>query len=297
MTDSELAQAAAPLIDLALAEDLDGHGDITARCFVPADHHSRGRIVARQPLVVSGTAIAAEVFARIDPSLSVSIETPDGTAAGTGDTVLTVTGPTRSILTGERTALNFLQRLSGVATQTREYVRRATEAWPGVRVLDTRKTTPGWRILEKAAVRAGGGTNHRIGLHDAAMVKDNHLVAEDREAALEAGIRAVRKRYPEAAFIELEADRLDQVERFLGMDGVDVILLDNMSLDQLREAIALRDERAPGVQLEASGGVNLDTIAGIAATGVDAISVGALTHSAIAADLALDLESSPAAEA
>ncbi|MCB1089459.1 MAG: carboxylating nicotinate-nucleotide diphosphorylase, partial [Verrucomicrobiae bacterium] len=205
----------------------------------------------------------------------------------------TVTGPTRAILTGERTALNFLQRLSGIASQTRDYVRRATgpEGKASVRVLDTRKTTPGWRRLEKAAVRAGGGTNHRIGLYDAAMVKDNHLVAEHSLAALDAGVRAVREQFPEVAFVEVEADRLDQVREFLKLEGVDVILLDNMSLGDMRAAVALRNELAPGVQLEASGGVTLETIAAIAATGVDAVSVGALTHSVKAADLALDLES------
>jgi len=293
MTDSDLASAAAPLIDLALAEDLGTVGDITAQCFVPIDHRSRGRIVARQPLIIAGTAVAAAVFAKVDPRLDVEIARPDGSAAQAGDTVLTITGPTRAILTGERTALNFLQRLSGIATQTRDYVQAATgpEGNPRVRVLDTRKTTPGWRLLEKAAVRAGGGHNHRIGLHDAAMVKDNHLVAEHRWEALEAGIRSLREQYPEVAFVEVEADRLDQVRDFLELDGIDTILLDNMSLEDMRTAVALRAQLAPGVSLEASGGVNLHTIAAIAATGVDAVSVGALTHSVKAADLALDLES------
>ncbi|MCB1092701.1 MAG: carboxylating nicotinate-nucleotide diphosphorylase [Verrucomicrobiae bacterium] len=293
MTDRDLAAAAEPLISLALAEDLGPHGDITAQCFVPADHRSLGRIVARQSLVVSGTAVAAAVFAKVDPALAVEIARPDGSETEAGDTVLTVTGPTRAILTGERTALNFLQRLSGIASQTRDYVRRATgpEGNASVRVLDTRKTTPGWRLLEKAAVRAGGGTNHRIGLYDAAMVKDNHLVAEHSLAALDAGVRAVREQFPEVAFVEVVADRLDQVREFLKLEGVDVILLDNMSLGDMRAAVALRNELAPGVQLEASGGVTLDTIAAIAATGVDAVSVGALTHSVKAADLALDLES------
>lgn len=292
MSPADPVQAAEPLIDLALAEDLGDRGDITAQCFVPAGHRSRGRIVARQPLVVCGTAIAAAVFARVDPRLSVAIHHPDGEAVPAGATVLTVTGPTRGILTGERTALNFLQRLSGIATQTRAYVAAATgpSGHPRVAVLDTRKTTPGWRRLEKAAVLAGGGRNHRFGLHDAVMVKDNHLVAEHRAAALADGIRAVRERFPDTAFIEVEADRLDQVRAFLALGGVDVILLDNMSREDLRAAVALRDELAPGVRLEASGGVTLDTIAAIAATGVDAVSVGALTHSVKAADLALDLE-------
>lgn len=288
MTDSELAAVAAPLIDLALSEDLGTRGDITARCFVPASHRSVGLIVARQDLQVAGVSVAEAVLRKVDPGLEITLEKKDGESATAGETIIAVRGATRSILTAERTALNFLQRLCGIATLTRRYVQAAAN--PGVRVLDTRKTTPGWRLLEKAAVRAGGGHNHRLGLHDAVMVKDNHLVAEDRATALEAGIRAVREQFPDTAFIELEADRLDQVATFLALDGVDVILLDNMSLDQLRAAVALRNEKAPRLQLEASGGVNLDTIADIASTGVDAISVGALTHSAIAADLALDLQ-------
>lgn len=288
MTDSELAAVAAPLIDLALSEDLGTRGDITARCFVPASHRSVGLIVARQDLQVAGVSVAEAVLRKVDPGLEITLEKKDGESATAGETIIAVRGATRSILTAERTALNFLQRLCGIATLTRRYVQAAAN--PGVRVLDTRKTTPGWRLLEKAAVRAGGGHNHRLGLHDAVMVKDNHLVAEDRATALEAGIRAVREQFPDTAFIELEADRLDQVATFLALDGVDVILLDNMSLDQLRAAVALRNEKAPRLQLEASGGVNLDTIADIASTGVDAISVGALTHSATAADLALDLQ-------
>ena len=277
-----------PLIDLALAEDLDENGDITSQCFVPEGHCSRGNIVAREPAVIAGVELAAMVFQKVDPNLDISIETADGNQLEPGDIVMTITGSTRAILTGERTALNFLQRLSGVATLTRQFVKRAATAHPGVQILDTRKTTPGWRTLEKAAVAAGGGHNHRMGLYDAAMVKDNHLVAENSVEALEAGIATIREQFPEA-FIELEADRIEQVERFLQVDGVDVILLDNMSCDQLREAVELRNQQAPGIRLEASGGVNLDTVAEIASTGVDCISVGALTHSARAADLSLDL--------
>lgn len=289
MTDTDLTVVAAPLIDLALAEDLGTRGDITAQCFVPASHRSVGLIVARQDLQVAGVSVAEAVLKKVDPTLEITSLKKDGEAATVGETVIEVRGATRSILTAERTALNFLQRLCGIATLTRTFVEAAAN--PDLRLLDTRKTTPGWRLLEKAAVRAGGGHNHRLGLHDAVMVKDNHLVAEDRAAALKAGIRAVREQFPETAFIELEADRLDQVAAFLELEGIDVILLDNMSLDQLRAAVTLRNERAPRILLEASGGVNLDTIAAIATTGVDAISVGALTHSATAADLALDLQS------
>lgn len=285
--DSATAASALRLIDLALAEDLGEIGDITSLCFVPAGHRSRARVVARAPAVVAGIEVAREVFLKVDPEVKVEILAPDGTAVETGQTVLVAEGASRSLLTAERTALNFLQRLSGVATVTLEYVRRVEGT--GVEILDTRKTTPGWRLLEKAAVKAGGGRNHRMGLHDAAMVKDNHLVAENRREALDAGIRAVREQFPEA-FIELEADRLDQVGEFLEMEEVDVILLDNMSLDDLREAVAMRDERAPGVRLEASGGIDLDTVSGIAATGIDCISVGALTHSAPSMDFGLDFE-------
>lgn len=290
------AVSESPLIALALAEDLGERGDITAQCFVPANHRSLGRIVAREPLVVSGTTVAAAVFSQVDPSLETTIQLADGEPAETGQEVMTVSGPTRSLLTGERTALNFLQRLSGIATQARTFVEVATGPGgrPGVRILDTRKTTPGWRALEKAAVVHGGGINHRIGLYDAAMVKDNHLVAENDLEALAKGIETIRERFPGTAFVELEADRLDQVNSFLELPGVDTILLDNMTLEELRQAVALRETKAPDVTLEASGGVTLETIAGIAATGVDAISVGALTHSATAVDLALDLDSLPA---
>lgn len=288
--DFDPAQSTEALIDLALAEDLGANGDITSRCFVPGAHQSRGVIVARESAVLAGIEIAEAVFEKVDQALDVAIGKFNGAELVPADVVMTITGSTRSILTAERTALNFLQRLSGVATLTREFVSRATGVSSNVEILDTRKTTPGWRALEKAAVTAGGGRNHRMGLYDAAMVKDNHLVAENSEAALEAGIDSIRKQFP-GAFVELEADRLDQVERFLQMDGVDVILLDNMSRDQLREAVALRNDLAPAIKLEASGGVNLDTVAEIAGTGIDCISVGALTHSAKAADLALDLES------
>lgn len=288
--DFDLASSTETLIDLALAEDLGANGDITSRSFVPETHRSRGVIVAREDAVLAGIEIAATVFEKVDPALEIAIEKSNGAELLPLEVVMTITGSTQSILTAERTALNFLQRLSGIATLTREFVARAAGASADVEILDTRKTTPGWRILEKAAVATGGGRNHRMGLYDAAMVKDNHLVAENSAAALEAGIESIRAKFPDA-FIELEADQLDQVRRFLAMKGVDVILLDNMTCDQLREAVALRNDLASAIKLEASGGVNLDTVAEIAGTGVDCISVGALTHSAKAADLALDLES------
>jgi nicotinate-nucleotide pyrophosphorylase (carboxylating) len=276
------------LVELALEEDLNGHGDLTSRHFVDARHGSRGRIMARESCVISGSGIARHVCAEVgDGELAFLPAIPDGGAAEKGDLVATIEGPTCLVLQAERTVLNFMQRLSGVATVTRTYA--AAISHTRARLLDTRKTTPGWRELEKAAVVHGGGTNHRIGLYDAIMVKDNHLVANSDPVDLATRIAGVRREHP-GIKIECEADRLDQVETFLGLDGIDVILLDNMSNDRLREAVALRDRLRPGTLLEASGGVNLQTIAGIAETGVDFISVGALTHSVRSIDLGLDLE-------
>jgi len=276
------------LVELALEEDLDRLGDLTSRCFVAAGHRSRGRIVARESCVVSGGGVARLVCESVGNGALVFTQIlADGSPAEKGDLVATIEGPTRLVLQAERTVLNFLQRLSGVATVTRAYA--AAIAHTRVRLLDTRKTTPGWRELEKAAVVHGGGTNHRTGLYDAILVKDNHLVANSDPVDLAGRVAQVRREFP-GIQIEFEADRLDQVEVFLGLDGVAVILLDNMSNEQLRNAVALRDRLRPGTLLEASGGVNLRTIAGIAETGVDFISVGALTHSVRAIDLGLDLE-------
>ncbi|MCP5552944.1 MAG: carboxylating nicotinate-nucleotide diphosphorylase [Akkermansiaceae bacterium] len=290
MTAPELAAADA-LISLALAEDLDGRGDITSQHFIPANHRSLGRIMARQSLALCGVEVSRRVFATVDPDLEIHCLAKDGDALERGQTVLTVVGSTQSILSAERTALNFLQRLSGVATLTRRHV--SALAGSKTKLLDTRKTTPGWRLLEKAAVRAGGGVNHRIGLHDAVMVKDNHLVAGGTVDELRAGIDRVRGACGPVK-IEVEADRLDQVRAFLTVPGIDVILLDNMGAGMLREAVALRNAAGSAILLEASGGVTLETLSDLAATGVDFISVGALTHSATAVDLALDLETLPA---
>jgi nicotinate-nucleotide pyrophosphorylase (carboxylating) len=286
MPDSPLPASVIALVRAALDEDLGVAGDITSRFFVPEEATGIARIFAKQPGVASGIEVAAEVFSQVDDTLSLHVETRDGVPFEPGDTLLQVAGRTRSILTAERTALNFLQRLCGVATQTRKYVDAVTPH--RVKILDTRKTTPGWRWLEKHAVKCGGGTNHRMGLHDMVLVKDNHLLAEDRQEDLQAAIQAVRAEYPEVR-IELEADRIDQVKRFLDLTGVDVILLDNMPPSTLREAVALVKRR---VELEASGGVTLETIADIAATGVDYISVGALTHTVQAIDLSLELRQS-----
>ncbi len=271
------------LIDLALAEDI-GAGDVTSLYFVPEDRLARAFVAVRKDGVVSGVDLAARVFTKIDPALEVEVFIPDGSRVSEGALVIRVEGSARSILTAERTALNFLQRLSGVATLTSQYVdlAKGTHA----RILDTRKTTPGYRLLEKQAVLHGGGVNHRMGLYDRAMVKDNHLVAERGPEAIQSAIQRLRTEKP-GVEVELEADNLDQVRAFLAMDGVDYILLDNMSLTELREAVATRGEHA-GPMLEASGGVTLETLREITETGVDFISVGALTHSAPALDTGLD---------
>lgn len=276
------------LVELALEEDLDRNGDLTSRYFVEEGHRSRGRIVAREDCVISGSEVARHVCEAVgNGDLGFTALVPEGTPAGRGDTVALIEGPTRLVLQAERTVLNFMQRLSGVATVTRAYAKAI--AHTRARLLDTRKTTPGWRELEKAAVVHGGGNNHRIGLYDAIMVKDNHLVANSDPVDLASRLAEVRLEQP-GIKIEFEADRLDQVETFLRLEGIDVILLDNMDNDHLRRAVALRDDLSPNTLLEASGGVNLGTIAGIAETGVDFISVGALTHSVRSIDLGLDLE-------
>lgn len=280
-----MEKAISQLIDLALAEDI-GPGDVTSEYFVPKGRQSRAFINAREKGIIAGTEIAKEVFLRVDPETRVKILLEDGSRVSTGALVMEIIGKSCSVLTAERVALNFMQRLSGVATLTDRFVSliSTTEA----RILDTRKTTPGWRLLEKAAVLAGGGTNHRMGLYDRAMVKDNHLVAEGKLAYLQQAIQDLKSEKPEVA-VELEADTLEQVAEFLTLEGVDQILLDNMSLDELREAVLMREGKTP--LLEASGGVNLDTVRAIAETGVDFVSVGAVTHSAVGLDLGLDFVS------
>ena len=268
-------------IAIALAEDI-GRGDLTSRYFVGLERR-HCRIFAKEPAVAAGVEVAAEVFKRVDPQLDVDIVRASGSRLENGQTVLEIGGSVRSILTAERVALNFLQRLSGVATVTRQYVDAV--AGTKARILDTRKTTPGLRALEKAAVVAGGGQNHRFGLFDMVLVKDNHLAAETELRHLQEAIRTCQAENP-GLRVEIEADTLDQVHRFLTLMGVDVILLDNMTNAQLTEAVQMAHGR---VQLEASGGVSLETVAAIAATGVDFISVGALTHSARAIDFSLEL--------
>ncbi len=270
-------------IGTALAEDV-GEGDITTEFFVPPKLQAFGRIIARERAVVAGTGTAEEVFRRVDPSLHVEIAQPDGSALMGGETILEIRGTARSILTAERVAINFLQRLSGIATLTRQFVEAAGKS--KAKLLDTRKTTPGLRALEKAAVVAGGGANHRFGLYDMVLVKDNHLLASTGVSGLATAIARVRQERPNVR-VEVEADRLEQVRTFLEMDGIDVILLDNMAPAEMREAVALGKKK--NVKFEASGGITLKNIRQIAATGVDYVSVGALTNSARAIDLTLEL--------
>jgi len=270
-------------IDIALSEDI-GEGDVTTDFFVPEAARANGRIVLREKAVIAGAATAAEVFRRVDPSVHPRIIVEDGTQAGAGDCILQVHGAARSILKAERVALNFLQRLCGIATLTRQFVEAAAN--DRVIILDTRKTMPGLRQLDKAAVRAGGGANHRFGLYDMVLIKDNHLKMISGLNDLGRRIQELREQKP-GLRIEIEADDLDQVRAFVGLPGIDVILLDNMSPAQIREAIALRQR---DVKFEASGGVTLRNIRRIAATGVDYISIGAITHSARAIDLSLELE-------
>jgi nicotinate-nucleotide pyrophosphorylase (carboxylating) len=269
-------------VRIALAEDLLPLGDLTA-ALVPASAIRSVAVVSRSPGVVAGRACAVETLAQIDPSVQVEWRLPDGSAVTPGSTVAVLTGPLRSILTAERTALNFLGHLSGIATLTRTFVEAVTAANPGTRVLDTRKTTPGLRALEKAAVRAGGGTNHRGSLSDAVLVKDNHLGGV---TITDAVVRA-RRLWP-GRMVEVECDRDEQVTEAVAA-GATVVMLDNMGPEQVRRCVAeVRASGAPTL-VEVSGGVDLDSAPGLAAAGVDLISVGALTHSAPVLDLGLDL--------
>jgi nicotinate-nucleotide pyrophosphorylase (carboxylating) len=278
------------LISLALAEDLGAAGDVTSAAFIPSESESRALIVARTPCIAAGLSVAVEVFRRINLELKVTEECRQGDSLKKGDVLLRIEGSTRSILAGERTALNFLGRLCGIATLARLYADQV--AGTDVQLLDTRKTTPGWRILEKQAVKAGGCVNHRMGLYDAVLVKDNHLAALNNLSLLPSLIDRLRADHPGLS-IEIEADTLEQVKTLLTMPGIDVILLDNMSPATMSQAVALRNHGAPHVQLEASGGITLESVRAIAETGVNRISVGALTHSAMNADLSLELSPLP----
>ncbi|GMA27036.1 carboxylating nicotinate-nucleotide diphosphorylase [Arenivirga flava] len=271
------------VVRAALAEDAPW-GDITSEHLIPADATARAAVVAREPGVLAGGAGVEAAFAQIDPSIVVGDLVADGTAFSAGEVLARIEGPARGVLRGERIALNLAQRLSGVATLTARYV--AAVAGTDARIVDTRKTTPGLRLLERHAVRVGGGRNHRFSLSDAVMAKDNHLaVLAAQGIGTAEALRRLRAQLPHTVRIEVEVDRLDQVPEALD-GGADIVMLDNFSLDELRAGVALIAGRAV---VEASGGVTLDTVAAIAATGVDVISVGALTHSVRALDLGLDM--------
>ena len=271
------------LITLALAEDV-GPGDWTTLWTVPEGRHVAARVVAKADGVIAGTEAARRVFSRVDPALEVEMLLADGTSVGAGDRVAHIRGAARSILTAERVALNLLQRLSGVATATRAYVDAV--AGTGARILDTRKTTPGMRALEKAAVRAGGGANHRVGLHDMVLIKENHIAAA---GGIGAAVEAVRRQNRQGLAVEVEVTTLEELDQAIGA-GVDRILLDNLTPEVMREAVRRVRASGAGVETEASGGISLDTVRGAAETGVDYVSVGALTHSAPALDLSLLVE-------
>ncbi len=288
MFDAAESKACRRLINLALEEDLGAEGDLTSQAIIPPDLPGRAALVARSAGIVAGLEAALHTFAIIDPQLIFRTQIADGSAVASGAVLAVVSGPMRSILTGERTALNFVQRLSGVATQTSKYV--AAVAGLPCQVLDTRKTTPGWRLLEKYAVRRGGGHNHRMGLGDGVLIKDNHLASVGGGiAAITEAVRLARDKCGSRFPLEIEIDDLEQFDAALAAKA-NIVLLDNMKPDQLREAVRRRNAAAPGVRLDASGGVTLATIRDIAETGVDCVSVGALTHSAVALDIALDYQ-------
>ncbi len=294
------------ILRLALREDLDDAGDVTTHALVPEETVGRAAVVARAPGVLAGLPGVDVTLAEMDARLRWAPEMADGRPVEPGDRIGVIAGPTRGLLAAERLVLNLLGHLSGIATQTRRYVEAIRGT--GARVYDTRKTTPGWRRLEKYAVRCGGGNNHRTGLYDAVLIKDNHLAVAAQLGPSSAEIHgdtgrhtpaeavACARRFLErrggepacpAAIVEVEVDTLDQLDAVLPA-GPDIVLLDNMSPAELREAVARRDAIDRAIELEASGGVTLQTVKGIAASGVDRISVGALTHSASCLDLGLD---------
>ncbi|RXZ67477.1 carboxylating nicotinate-nucleotide diphosphorylase [Agromyces albus] len=271
------------IVGAALDEDAPW-GDLTSETLIPAAATATTELVAREPGVLSGIHVFAAAFRLVDPSIVVEPLAADGDAFAAGAVLARVHGSARGILRAERVGLNLVQRMSGIAALTARYV--AAVAGSGARIVDTRKTTPGLRSLERQAVRDGGGRNHRRSLSDAVMAKDNHLaVLTAGGLDLAAALRAARERMPHTAHLEVEVDRLDQIEPVIA-GGADTVMLDNFNPDQLREGVALIAGRAV---VEASGGVSLDSVAAIAATGVDVISVGALTHSVRSLDLGLDV--------
>ena len=294
--DEQLVDDCRQLIHLAVREDLDRGHDWTTVVLVPSGTKGQANVVARRGGVICGLKAAALVAAQTDLEVVFSERVADGSVVAAGQIVASLAGPARSLLTIERIVLNFIGRLSGISSLTAQFVAAASGT--RARIYDTRKTTPGWRRLEKYAVRAGGGHNHRTGLFDAVLIKDNHLAVGTGKQARYSPAQAVRcvRQFLEglpqgepagALLVEVEVESLSQLAQVLP-EGPDVVLLDNMPLDQLRQAVALRDERAPAVELEASGGISLASLPAIAATGVERISAGALTHSAAWLDVALD---------
>ena len=268
------------LIRIALEEDI-GSGDITTSCTVPPGAVGKGMIVAKEPLVLAGVDVARQVFLLVEGKLKIDLPLKDGSRAYEGDTVLEVKGDLTAMLMAERTALNFLQRLSGIATLTRAFVDKVEGT--RTRILDTRKTTPGYRFLEKAAVRVGGGYNHRFGLHDGVLIKDNHIAAagsirEAVKAAVESRTHTLR--------VQVEVETLEQLAEAIAA-GADVVMLDNMDLETMAEAVRQTKGKVP---LEASGGITLDNVRDVASTGVNLISIGALTHSVRAVDMSMEIQ-------
>lgn len=272
-----------------LAEDI-GSGDITTETTIPRDSRSKAVIHVKESGIIAGLPIAKLVFEVVDPSLAFLPNVQDGDSVSKGTVIATVEGSTHSLLIGERLALNLMQRLSGIATKTRSFVD-ALEGLP-VRLVDTRKTTPGHRMLEKYAVRVGGGANHRFGLYDAVMIKDNHIKGS---GGIRAAVEAARSKIPHTMKIEVETESLEQVGEALAC-GADIIMLDNMAPALMKDSVALIKATSPYVIVEASGGVSLETIKGIADCGVDVISVGGLTYSFHALDISLDLNAKKGGE-
>ncbi|KPF84680.1 nicotinate-nucleotide pyrophosphorylase [Brevundimonas sp. AAP58] len=276
-----------PIVRMALAEDLGRAGDVTAAACIPEGGRMRARFTARRPGVAAGLSCARIALEEMDAGASITFNVADGDAFEAGTVLAEAEADARAFLSAERTALNLLGRLCGVATLTRDYVRAVQGT--SARIADTRKTTPGLRALEKYAVRCGGGVNHRFGLDDAVLIKDNHVAVC---GGVESAVRAARAQVGHLMKIELEVDGLDQFRQALALvqagAGPDVVMLDNFALVDLSDAVALRNAKAPGLTLEASGGVSLQTVRAIAETGVEVISVGALTHSAPVLDIGLD---------
>ncbi|HEV7999270.1 MAG TPA: carboxylating nicotinate-nucleotide diphosphorylase [Planctomycetaceae bacterium] len=290
---TEEQKSAERLVALALAEDLGSAGDITSRALIAESRQGAVNVVVRRNGVLAGVPVAEIVLQQLDRSARLKTLVSDGEKVGPGNVVAEVHGSWRCLLAAERTVLNFLMHLSGIATRTRQFV----DAIAGTKavILDTRKTLPGWRLLEKYAVRAGGGTNHRIGLFDGCLIKDNHLAAWQENHprdSIAGAIAAARNAAPAGTPIEVEVDTLSQLREALAAQA-DIVLLDNMEAATIAQAVEIRDSQAPRVLLEASGGVTLETVGAIAAAGVDRISVGGITHSASALDMAFDWPETP----